>query len=723
MRSSKNKLLLSCILLGTLSSSIIAKDIGSISVNSSTIDDKYDSKSLEVSSTSLITAEEVEKKHSENIANVLNSLPGLTVRINEGDSNKIHIRGIASEMYMGEKPGVAIVIDGVPVQERSGSVNIDSDNIESIKVIKGGASYLYGNDALAGAIIITTKRPKNKNGGKVSYERASFDYEKTLARGYASSEDIALELQGSYKKSDGYWENSDYWAKSFNAKLQYYINDSSDITLGIDKSTRFENDSGSITHIDAGVDNIATNPTSKGEVGYSTNYNIDLDKYFLTYSKDFDNNSNLMTQIYSYADTTTNRSGAWNNPLISSTLRNDHKYDAYANTKQKGLKSEYRIDGNSLASLIGLDIARNQEDKNSVYRDDYADSKGKVHGTVQSDTKSEEEINALYAELKYKVNEKLLTSINLRHDQINYDYTNNEDTKTWDKTFNERSYKLGASYKIEKNSVFFTNASTGFRVPSLSQMYAGDMNGTRSGTYSNNTNIKTEKTLNLEAGLRSKNKEYSYEVSIYNLDRNDVIGRSSGNYASTKGVDLQYDNMADIQNRGLEFSFKTGNKNDIFYSFNYTYLDSKYKNYENYHLILTNTTTNKDYVEGIYDLSNNVVPRTSKHTANLELNYKAFPKLLLSSDIRYRSSQYADEMNQFKVKAYTLVDLRSSYKTKLSTYEVEFFAKVENIFDKQYYMMPRITGDRNENGEYDIGDMGLTVNPGRVYLAGLSAKF
>ena len=83
-----------------------------------------------------------------------------------------------------------------------------------------------------------------------------------------------------------------------------------------------------------------------------------------------------------------------------------------------------------------------------MYRDDYADSKGKVHGTVQSDTKSEEEINALYAELKYKVNEKLLTSINLRHDQINYDYTNNEDTKTWDKTFNERSYKLGASYKI-----------------------------------------------------------------------------------------------------------------------------------------------------------------------------------------------------------------------------------------------------------------------------------
>lgn len=51
-----------------------------------------------------------------------------------------------------------IVIDGVPVFERTGKVNIDLDNIESIKVIKGGSLYLFGEDALSGAVIITTKR-------------------------------------------------------------------------------------------------------------------------------------------------------------------------------------------------------------------------------------------------------------------------------------------------------------------------------------------------------------------------------------------------------------------------------------------------------------------------------------------------------------------------------------------------------------------------------------
>jgi len=180
----------------------VASDLGTIQVESSTIDDKFDTKKFNVSSTATMSGKEVESFHAENIADVLNTIPGVTVRKNEGDSSKIHIRGVATEMYMGEKPGVAIVIDGVPVQERAGSVNIDVDNIQSIKVIKGGASYLYGNDAIAGAIVITTKRPKNKNQGFVATEQGSYNYQKYLATYNAATDSFAMNVQGSYKKSD-----------------------------------------------------------------------------------------------------------------------------------------------------------------------------------------------------------------------------------------------------------------------------------------------------------------------------------------------------------------------------------------------------------------------------------------------------------------------------------------------------------------------------------------
>jgi len=711
---------------------VAASDLGTIQVESSTIDDKFANKLTEISSTSTMSGEEVEEFHAENIADVLNTLPGVTVRKNEGDSNKIHIRGVATEMYMGERPGVAIVIDGVPVQERAGAVNIDVDNIESIKVLKGGASYLYGNDALAGAVIITTKRPKNKSEGFVGTEQGSYGYEKYLASYTAGTENFAANIQASYKAADGYWEDSDYYTKSVNGKFQYYIDDSSDITFGADKTLRYENDTGSITHTTFdGTDytnNVETNPTSKGEVGYSTDYDIDLTKLFLTYSKDFDNDSNLMAQIYQYDDTTENKSSAYDSDRDG--VRDDHLYDAYKSTIQRGLKSEYRMGGIRIASMLGVDIARNKEEGNTEYRVDYTDRSDVNHtiGEVTSNTEGEEAINAIYGEIKYAFSKDFTTTLNARYDNINYDYTNNLTSTNWDTDFNEASYRLGATYNIDSKQIIFANISTGFRVPTISQIYAGDMStSTYSGTYYNNTDINTEKTYNYEIGYRHQRGVFSYEVSIFQLDRNDVIGKSSGNYASTSGVDVYYDNMANVQNRGLELSVSSNKQKDVSFVFNYTYLHSKYTKYDEYTKILFDPTLSggrgADYVEGVYDLSGNKVPRTSDHTIYLEGNYKPIKSLLLTADVNYRSSQYADELNEVKVDGYAVVNLRAKYNTKISSFNIELFGKVENLFDEQYYMMPRVTGDRNEDNLYDERDMGLTVNPGRTFLAGLSAKF
>lgn len=715
-------------LLAIASSVYAAEDLGTITVDSSTIDDKFDAKKMEVSNTVTLKGKEIDAFHAENIADVLNTVPGVTARKNEGDSNKIHIRGVGTEMYMGEKPGVAIVIDGVPVQERAGSVNIDMDNVESIKIIKGGASYLYGNDALAGAIVITTKRPKATNEGSVSAEFGSYGFEKYIANYTGSTENFSYLIQGSYKKSDGYWEDSDYWAKSFNGKFQYYIDDTSDITFGADRSKRYENDTGSITHTVNGVNQVETNPKSVGEVGYSTDYDIDLSKYFLTYSKDFANDSNLMAQIYQYEDTTKNKNGAYyNRDLPGSTLRNDHLYNAYANTLQKGFKSEYRKDDEKLAFMVGLDIARNDEDKNSQYRVDYTDRRGNEFkiGDLNSDTSFTEDISAIYGELKYQINDKLITTFNARYDHMEYDYTNylaRGGEAKWDKDYNEQSYRAGATYKLKEDSIFFANISTGFRVPTIDQLYAGDILSGRY-DYANNPDIDTEKTYNYEVGYRGQEDLFTYDIAIYQLDRDDMITRNGGNYVGDIGSPIMYGNFADSRTRGVEFSLNSDRTESLYFAFNYTYLDAEYTRYDDYNLVLTDPATGRDYIEGTYDLSGNTVPRTSKHTIYLEGNYNLMANWLLTAALNYRSSQYADEMNLVKLGGYSLFDLRTTYTAHVSGVDVELFAKVENLFDKQYYMMPRVTGDRNEDGAYNIGDMGLTVNPGRVYLMGLSVKF
>src|SRR3990167_7299855 len=174
-RKITHSLLLSSLMI---SSCFGAENLGIIGIDSTTIDDRFHPTRTEVSSTSTIEGKKVDEAHIENLQQVLQSIPGITSEIKAGDSLKIHIRGVENQRYMGEKPGVAVVIDGVPVFERTGSVNIDLDNIASIKVIKGGASYLFGDDALAGAVIITTKKGAVSKGVSVETDVGAYGYQR-----------------------------------------------------------------------------------------------------------------------------------------------------------------------------------------------------------------------------------------------------------------------------------------------------------------------------------------------------------------------------------------------------------------------------------------------------------------------------------------------------------------------------------------------------------------
>lgn len=171
-----------------------ASDLGTIQVESSTIDDKFEATKSSVSSVSVVTEEDIKKLNPKSIADVLNTIPGLTASNVGNDRVKIHIRGVGNHLYMGEQPGVAVVIDGVPVQETTGKINVDLDNIASIKVIKGGASYLFGNDALGGAIIITTKRGKGKDYTKAEFEAGSFGSRRMLASTNQNFENSVIQV-------------------------------------------------------------------------------------------------------------------------------------------------------------------------------------------------------------------------------------------------------------------------------------------------------------------------------------------------------------------------------------------------------------------------------------------------------------------------------------------------------------------------------------------------
>lgn len=724
----RSTILLSCLFATSISYAQMEQTLETISVESSTIDDKFMAKKNEVSSVANVAGEKIDESHIENIQQILQQIPGITSEIKSGDSLKIHIRGVENQMYMGEKPGVAVVIDGVPVFERTGAVNIDLDNIESIKVIKGGASYLFGDDALSGAVIITTKRGAHYANNFAAVEAGSFGYQKLLARTGYANDNISFHIQGSERKSDGYWEDSDYSAKYFNGKLQYYINDSSDITLGTEYSKREKDSHGTV----GGITEAQSNPTSTftGDMesrDYTRMYDVDLLKLFATYSKDFNNNSNLLLSTYMYTDDTY----YWSAPqtrnatgTLGTYTDDDYTTDNFYEQTQTGIKSEYRTSQEKFATLLGIDVRDNEYNNKTVNRVSYKSSPFSslnVEGEERSNDTTDENVYAIYGEYKQQLSDKLSATINARYDVIQLDYKNNLTNLELDKKFNVYSYRIGANYDLSDKNALFVNYSTGFRAPTINQLFAGSVSAW--GSTQNNENLKEEKSHNYEIGTRGYINTLFYEVSIFRLDRKDFIMKTSGNYGSSTSD--MWDNIGGAKHQGLEIALNDKITDNFKYNLTYTYLNAKYTDYKNFGIHFDANNNGRVDAGEItsYDVTGNSIPRTPKHTLNVVLDYEAIPKLNLISEINSKSSYFADDLNKIKIDKVTTLNLLSTYKMKMSNFDLTWFARLDNVFDKSYFSTARASSDRNGDLVFDQEDLSLTVNQGRTFTAGLSLKF
>lgn len=715
------------------------EDLGIIQVNSTTIDDRFKSKQNEISSTTLIKGEKIDEKKAENIQRTLQAIPGITTEFTDGDSLKIHIRGIENQVYMGEKPGVAVVIDGVPVFERTGSVNIDLDNIESIKVIKGGASYLFGEDALSGAVIITTKKGANNAGGKVEVQKGTYGYEKYLAKYGVSEEKYNAYIQASQRKKNGYYEDSNYKADYINGKAQYYIDDTSDITGGFEYSKRDKDSHGTVR----GVTEAKNNPKSIWTEGndrvkdYSAMYNVELLKLFTTYAKEFDGDKNLLVNLYQYGDKTNFRTAYAtydinHNPVTDPAFKpNLNEYEQI----QRGLKSEFR--GNTEkngAYMVGMDLRANNYKNDVSYAIDWAKQSfrgGRVtwsdytKGTVTANDNTDEKVYALYGEYQYPLSDRWSLTSNLRYDNINVDYESDLSALNLKKTFNQYSYRLGANNQINENMTFYTAFSTGFRAPSMQQLFYGDMNP--DSTTDSNPNLKPEETKSFDVGIRGKSNAFginhNYEVGLFRMDRKDYIMSSSGQYASIEfdGDHAQYQNIGGMKSQGVELSVASQVSEQLASNLSYTYMDAEFTKYDNFNLNLGSTYGS--YVTENYNLAGNNVPRVSKHHLNGSLDYKPTKAITLSPEIDAISSYYADELNRFKIPAHAVFNLNTNYKTKINNYETSFFARIDNLLDKSYYNTAKLSGDGDSNGVYDQEDISITVNEGRTVNFGVQVKF
>lgn len=721
-----------------------------VNVTSTTIDDRFDSKRGEPSNINNISGKKVDGEHGKNITEILDSIPGVTAEVQSGDSVKIMLRGVEAQRYMGEKPGVAIVIDGVPVNERTGRVNIDLDNIDSIKVIKGGASYLFGEDALSGAVVITTKRGAKMAGFTASTEMGSFGYNKYLARAGFSKGDWVGHVQTTKAFAYDYYDQGAYSRQYWDGKLQYLIDETSDVSFGFEQSVRAKDSHGTVT----GVTNAWLDPRSatSGGKDYARMYDVNLDKLNVNYAKDFGAGGNLMVAAYQYLDHTTYKSnpsgylrtagGAYlYGTAAASDMRNFR--DTYVslndgNQVQQGVKSEWRKGGEKIGLMAGLDVRKDTDRTlatNLVNYTTTTTSALNLAGAISTNNVVTTDTNGLYGELKWQATDPLTMTLNARYDDIGAGYRSYLPAgagkiTSGQTTFRVWSERLGANYALSPDREIYANLSTGFRVPTATQLYGSTI--TPTGSVLANPNLKPEESLNQEIGLRAKGELFGIaldlDVAAYQIDRKNFILSSVGQYYSDRTAPLteQFQNIGGVRNRGVELGVKTDAKNTWSGDVAYTYLNAIFTRNDTYWMTMGTGAVGSNGLGAsrLYNNTNHTVPRSPRHKVNLSGRYRATEAWSFTAEVNAQSGIYADEVNVVWIGGRSVANLATNYELKSSGgYKLSLFGRIDNLFDRFYYTTIRGSSDSDGSGVYNANDPSITVNAGRVWTAGLTLNF
>jgi vitamin B12 transporter len=182
------------------------------------------------SSFTLISNKDVEIRKDINVSDVLRNIPGVTIQQSGtiGEQTFLRMRG-------GETDYTLFMIDGIKLNSPWMGVfdlaDFTWDNIERIEVLRGGASSLYGADAMSGVVNIITKRGRGKRKFSVSNESGNLRTfrEKVLLEGESNLFNYSFSF--SHMRTGGQFERDSYRNVTSSSNIGFNPSISSSINI------------------------------------------------------------------------------------------------------------------------------------------------------------------------------------------------------------------------------------------------------------------------------------------------------------------------------------------------------------------------------------------------------------------------------------------------------------------------------------------------------------
>lgn len=506
---------------------------------------RVERKLLEVPvSTTYIGQEEIQRSGAESVGELLRDVPGVEVFDNgAGGAKRVSIRGESGQRVLilvdGQKIGDQKSMDGSPIL-------VNLSEVESVEVIKGPASVLYGSEAIGGVVKITTKKGGDRPvqlhlGGGYDGSTSGLNGDAALHgshQGFSYRLSGALSDQGDRDTPDGKLEHSDYKFDDYRAVLGY---DRGPISLGAGYQTY-----DSEVHVHVPNSSISAPITamfldlpkwSLEKYNAFAEYKGDgplvkvrADAYWQRTLKDFQNNisMSMMPGHKRQLDITTN---------------NDQK--TWGGTLQGDLapaQDHYLIAGLDWSD-DGLEAKERRHQTDNRIRPFLSDSTYHYEGQMRT--------MALFVQEEWAFHPQLSLTAGLRQTWVDSELTRSTNPSVSTRDINDSHLvgSLGLVYRPAKDLSLRALAGQGYRFPNLQQLYIGTLHGGSTPTYPN-PDLKPETSNSYELGLRRAGKDWLVDLGVFFSQADDYItttpvsgGQQYANVdgAETYGVELQAD--------------------------------------------------------------------------------------------------------------------------------------------------------------------------------------
>jgi iron complex outermembrane recepter protein len=206
-------------------------------------------------SVTVITGETLARTGIQRAEGLVQLTPGVTIVTGtaEAGDTQINIRGINGARDA--ESSVALVVDGI-LKTNTAQLNQNQGTLRQVEILKGPQGAIYGRNAAAGAIVMTTLKPGGEFEGGIT---ARYANEQTIeGSAYVSvpvGEDAGFLIAGNYRTTDGFYRNIFLDRKVVDDQEIYGIDGRFSATLGdatdIDIKARYQKLSGASINFNA----------------------------------------------------------------------------------------------------------------------------------------------------------------------------------------------------------------------------------------------------------------------------------------------------------------------------------------------------------------------------------------------------------------------------------------------------------------------------------------